>query len=355
MEQVIEAKEGKGVKRYSIVGLVAIAAVATLLTSRFCQPGRKGQLSPLTFQSPVYLPLVLKHWPPDPRFGVAEHGAAEMDILGLPASLHRYHSRYWKPMEASNQAVFIRPAHFSYAPSRWCVGSYAIAGRPNYCTAQGEAGIASTSGWVDIDAFNPWVLAHPGKVYIIGNELLCPEPCGSGVTAAEYAAWYADAWATIKALDPSARVAPYGPMGTQAARELAEDVWDAYITLTGGPMPADFYPIHWYPWYPGYNHQAEVAGLEAHVAWFESHRGTKWNGPKDYWLTEYGRPTWEFEIPEQELLDFMEQFTTYLMTNEVGISHWAWWPHSEAALVTNDQRAPLGQCYYNMAIGQACQ
>ena len=210
----------------------------------------------------------------------------------------------------------------------------------------------SEPGWVEINAFQLWIWTHPGKTYIIGNELLCPEPCGSGVTAVEYAAWYKDAWTTIKSLDPTAKIAPYGPMGTQAAREMVEDVWDAYITLYGVPMPVDFYPLHWYPWFASWDGSQlanEIAMLEAHVAWFESFRGIEWDGPADYWLTEYGLPAWAFEISEADLLLFMEQFTTWLMANESNISRWAWWPHGEAALVVNGERTALGDLYYQLA------
>ena len=90
------------------------------------------------------------------------------------------------------------------------------------------------------------------------------------------------AWITIKALDPTAKVAPYGVTGSAAGREMAENVWDAYITQYGEPMPVDFYPLHWYPWlatWDGSHLAAEIAMLEAHIAWFESFRGIKWDGP----------------------------------------------------------------------------
>ena len=343
-------------QRARIAGFVVFVAV--LIAIAYCS---LSQPQVTIFDSPIpraYLPMIAKNYRyPDLRFGVAEHSTSEMAILGLPED-GRYHTRQRFPIEPSNSGLFLRTAHRTHAPSRWCTGAYAFAGRDNYCLRTQEIGTASLGDWVVLDLFSYWVQTHPGKVYIIGNELLCPEPCGDAVTAEQYAEWYHEAWMTIKALDPTAKIGPYGPIGSADGREMVEDVWDAYLNAYGAPMPVDFYPVHWYPWFVTWDGSllaAEIAALEEHVAWFESYRGIKWTGPQDYWLTEYGLPTWVYEIPGADLLLFMEQFTMWLMTNDSHISCWAWWPAGEAALVAAGARTALGDCYYNLAVGQACE
>lgn len=330
---------------------VFAAALIAIAYCSLCEPRVTVFDSPLIPR--ICLPLISKNYrPPDLRFGLTEYGAAEMAILDLPED-GRYHSQMTAMPDATNSAFALIAAHRSHAASRWCTVAYAFAGKSNYCSG-GEASIASTGGWVEIDAFSLFIFTHPSRAYIVGNELTCPEPCGSGVTPAEYAVWYADAWNTIKALDQTAKVAPFAPILDAMGKDNLLDVWDAYLALTGEMMPADFYPVHWYS-HPGYNLAADIADFEEDIAWLENYRGVKWVGPADYWLTEFGMPTWVYEIPEAELLAFMDDFVHYLMTNDVGVSLWAWWPYGEAALVADGEKTALGDCYYNLAIGQPCE
>lgn len=212
--------------------------------------------------------------------------------------------------------------------------------------------MATETGWVDKAAFSQWISLHIGRAYIVGNEVGVINPVGDDLTATEYAAWYKTVWDTIKALDPTAKVGLYGP--TQTDRERVRSIMETYYSLYGSPVQSDFYPLHYYLW-PGFSLPAEIIKLEAHVAWFEALRSTLWNGPRNFWLAEFGMPTWEYNIDEAELLDCMNSFTSCLMTNTLGISLWAWWPDSEAALIVNDRKTALGRCYYNLATGKPCQ
>lgn len=132
---------------------------------------------------------------------------------------------------------------------------------------------------------------------------------------------------------------------------MAAAVWAVYESIYGGLLETDFYPLHYYIW-PGFTLSSEIAALESHVAFFETNRGTAWQGPKNYWLTEYGMPCWDYTISEAELLSAMNGFTGYLMSNTIGINCWAWWPGLEAALLDESgQKTALGNLYYNLAIG----
>ena len=48
----------------------------------------------------------------------------------------------------------------------------------------------------------------------------------------------------------------------------------------------------------------------------------------------------------------MQQLTTYLMTNAVNITRWAWWPADEAMLVADGEMTALGNLYYELATEQ---
>jgi len=204
----------------------------------------------------VYLPLVFHSYPPDPRFGVAEYGAADMAVLGFPED-GRYHAQQWSAQEEANSVIFLRPAHRSASTSRWCTGAYKFAGHTDYCADPAGTVKAVSTGWVNESGLCQWVREHPRRAYIIGNELLCPEPCGDGVTAAEYAQWYADAWTLIKSCGPTARVGPFGPVG-EGSKAILADVWLEYHALTGEPLPVDFFPIHHYA-QPGFRLTGEIA------------------------------------------------------------------------------------------------
>lgn len=314
-----------------------------------------GYLSNRTMQADTpshhyYFPLVLNNYPPDIRFGVAQYGAAERAIIGLAdGDLRRYQSQQWGPQEETNSAIFLRTAHRSHAPSRWCTGAYRFAGHIDYCADPTGATRATNTGWVNEARLCQWVKEHPRKAYIIGNELLCPEPCGDGVTATEYARWYADAWTLIKSCDPAARVSPFGPIG-EGSKAILTDVWSEYHALTGEPLPVDFFPIHHYA-QPGFRLASEIAYMERWIGWLNSHnpREWRWTGGPQYWLTEYGMPAWSMDIPEDEGLRYMREFTGWLKTNELDITSWAWWPHGELALVRNGRRTRLGDLYYELA------
>ncbi len=311
-----------------------------------CPSSRTTQADAPSFY--YYFPLILSNYPPDPRFGVAEYGAADMAILGLPEN-GRFHAQQWSPQGENNSAIFLRTAHRSHAASRWCTGAYRFAGYIDYCADPTGTTKATSTGWVDEAGLCQWVKEHPGKAYIVGNELLCPEPCGDGVTAAEYAQWYADAWALIKSCDSAAQVGPFGPIG-EGSKAILADVWSEYRTLTDQAMPMDFFPIHHYA-RPGFHLAEEIAYMERWIGWLNSHnpQDWRWTNVPQYWLAEYGMPAWSMEIPENEALRHMREFTGWLETNDLDITAWAWWPDGELALVRDGQRTALGDLYYELA------
>lgn len=333
--------------RKKITGLLLVLLGVIVITMEVGSPDQSIYL-PLIFTSPV----ASSGSGIDVRFGIAEMYTADMIALGFPTD-GRFHGRQWARLEHNDTAVFLRSAHRDHPESQVCYMAYKFSGRPDYCADPSGNTLATETGWGDLPGLITWLKS----IYIVGNELTIYNPVGDDVTPEEYAVWYHDAWTTIKAEQPSAIIAPYGPTQGTTGKSNLLAVWNAYKTMWSESMQTDFYPLHFYlP--QGFCLSEQIAEFESLVAFMESHRGIDWNGPKDYRLLEYGMPVWDQDISEAELLSCMDGFTNYLMTNDIGVSQWAWWGHpfsQEAALVKDGQPTALGQCYYNLATGQACQ
>ncbi len=271
---------------------------------------------------------------PDQRFGIAEHGLTQMLILGFPDD-GRYHSVQWAQPEETDTVRFLRPA--SRDPTNtWQLGAYDT-----------EAG-----RWSDEAGFHQFVRGHDGMAYIVGNELSLGTPIGDRhVTPTQYARWYHAVWALVKSENPTARVGPFGPVAWST--EL-EPVWDAYLHLTGEPMPVDFYPVHRYMW-PGQSTTEYWRGLVEWIGWLESFRGRAWVGPRVYWANELGLPEWEYAdwaTPER-VLEFMTYVMPRLKENDLGITTWAWWPSGRnTALIRGTTVTPAGELYLELALSE---
>jgi len=98
------------------------------------------------------------------------------------------------------------------------------------------------------------IASNRGALWIIGNEPdrgPNPDQCwlrGQDDTMPEvYAQIYHDAYAFIKANDPTARVANAGLVEVTPNRlQYLERVWQAYLNRYGTPMPVDVWNIHLY-------------------------------------------------------------------------------------------------------------
>lgn len=295
-------------------------------------------VSPLatTTVSPIFLPLVHKDYrSPDSRLGIAEHTPLEAELLGLAGA--DYVAGQWRLPLEGDTVVFLRPTERPHW-STWKLGSW-----------------SATHGWYNEVGFRQWIRAHPGMIYVVGNELTCGGSTGDGdwVDTTQYAQWYEAAWDLIKGEDATAVVAPYGPIQDRAG--LLYDIWDSYEFQYGTLLSADFIPVHFYcdvedePWWCWRK-------LTHWIAWLESHRGTHWRGPQDYRLTEWGLPAWKVPVTEATALILMEGMIPELRANTIGITQFAWWPSGNDAwpergtwLVKNGQPTILGEAYTRLA------
>ena len=305
----------------------------------------------------VYLPIIANGSPPDSRFGV-NGVSTDSQTLGFPV-----HDRYvlsWPeyPLsddEADQMSVY-RIDHADRGMSRnvstWCLTTFKIAGRPNYCDD------TTNEGWVDEPGFRQFILSHPGKTWIVGNEPITPIPAGMrSILPEEYATWYHTAYYFIKGIDPSAKVGMYGMCMAPIEREFTMQVWSAYRELYGETFPTDFIAMHrgtmpneW----TSYGLQGEIDLHTERVSWFDARRGIDWAGPREYWLTEYGMPARRTPIGEAMALEYMLEVTTWLKSQS-DLTQWAWWPsgsqywEENTRLVEDGKPTKLGELYIKLA------
>jgi hypothetical protein len=95
--------------------------------------------------------------------------------------------------------------------------------------------------------------AHPGKLWLLGNEIERVDWASSGGGCAHqdeilpevYATAYHDLYSAIKDADPTAQVAIGGVIQATPLRlEYLSRMWDAYQTQFGEDMPVDVWNVH---------------------------------------------------------------------------------------------------------------
>ncbi|MCS6845534.1 MAG: glycosyl hydrolase [Caldilineales bacterium] len=101
----------------------------------------------------------------------------------------------------------------------------------------------STPFWGQRDRIAAAVKAHPGALWLIGNE---PDvPWQDNVTPEVYARRYHQFYIYIKSLDPTARVAIGGvSQPTPLRMAYLDRVLEAYQALFNRPMPVDVWNVH---------------------------------------------------------------------------------------------------------------
>ena len=327
---------GGEVRRQVVLLLVVVVVVLVVVAYTGL---RRPFVSPLTITSPVvYLPLVLReHRVPDSRLGIAEHTPREAGLLGLAGA--DYISGQWRLPLPGDTAVFPRPSERPHW-STWLLCSWSAA-----------------KGWYDKEGCREWIEKNPGMIYVVGNELSFQDGnIGDGfwIDADQYPRWYRAAWELIKSEDPTATIAPYGPAQGKGGLLLA--VWDSYHEQYGELMPVDFYPVHFYcqttdaPWWCW-------TKITHWIAWLERHRGTRWAGPRDYRLTEWGLMAWHEPVPQDVSLALMSGVIPELRNNTIGISQHSWWPSCNGGwpdqctlLVWGGRPTALGERYLELAL-----
>jgi len=101
----------------------------------------------------------------------------------------------------------------------------------------------------DVTTVTTYAAAHPGKLWILGNEIERVDwgNCSyqDEILPELYAVAYHELYTAIKGADPTAQIAIGGVVEATPLRlEYLTKVWDAYQTTYGGDMPVDVWNVH---------------------------------------------------------------------------------------------------------------
>ncbi len=224
-------------------------------------------------------------------------------------------------------------------------------------------GYHETDDTIDNPAvFGQWVDAHPGRIWIIGNEPnIYPQ---DGISPAQYARMFKKYYDFILARDPSARFAVAGLAGdaNPAALQGNKDWWNQalgeYRSQFGAEMPIDIWNCH------GYRQIGDLDPDRTMAEYFTPYRqfvdtvsGGIYAG-KELWCTEFGVPGWSTTLDPSLLAEFVTQLCPRLEAG--GYSRFFWflgpWPGgwdasmNDLALVGADGLPTvLGQTYSGLA------
>ena len=203
-----------------------------------------------------------------------------------------------------------------------------------------------------ISGFRAFVGARPGRAWIVGNE-----PANSNyMTPTQHAKWYHDTYYLIKSIDPTAKVAYYATTVRLREQPYMLEFWTEYKRLYRSPVPTDFIAFHYYPargtqW----SIDDMAADISRLIAFLDAHRGAEWDGPRLYWLTEFGLRAWEVPVSENDAMAFMSASIAWLKGNP-DIAMWAWWPSGRptewsenTSLIKDGAPTELGKLYLELA------
>jgi len=178
----------------------------------------------------------------------------------------------------------------------------------------------------DPDLFAEWVLAHPGRIWLIGNE---PDlPTQDDITQDQYARMFHKYYKFISSLDPTAQFAIAGIYGgdyngaIERCTNWLTAVLDSYRLQFGEDMPIDIWNIHVYatpntldPW------KVMDEFVNPFCEWVKTVNGGIYeNCP--IWITEFGVALWSGDMSRENIRDFMDVFCRLLEGSDV--DKWFW-------------------------------
>jgi len=295
------------------------------------------------------------------RFGIVQYSVDQMvDKFEYDPDIN-YHSVQFSVPDDRSRAVFLDTASRA-KENKWCIGTFKIINRPDYCADPSGSIKATETGWIDEAGLRNWIVAHPGRIYHVGNEPYCGLPsCNNDLIYQSYARWYYYSWQFVKSIDPTAEVCSAIPIGWNKPGEESSlyKLWQTYKKITGNPMPSDCWPFHRYAVQGAWTLEGEVAFYQDRIAFFDSHNGNDWIGRKHYILNEFGMLSWKYDIPDEQQMELMSAIIPWLISQD-RIIEWAWWPSYNSTctgfcgqlLDYHNNLTPLGELYYQLSMGE---
>lgn len=197
--------------------------------------GGRDSLSSSALSSTTFLPLIVRDYDralfPNCRYGIAawDYMMVHFDIASILGAGWRLNFYTAQSPVGAPRVEFAQMIRLSQdrGGSEVCGPDYGYAINPSTATLTTR------------------VLANPGSLWIIGNEM---DRVGQdGVCPQQYAEAYHDLYYRIKNLDPAAQVAVGGLVEVTPARmQYLDIVWNTYLQKYGAPMPVDVWTMHIY-------------------------------------------------------------------------------------------------------------
>jgi hypothetical protein len=273
-------------------------------------------------------------------YGIA--GAGVFTKLGMPSGCSEYQ---WDTLLPSNPINMVRPCKY-----------WVAVGVPHQYWGYHEL----TDTIDDPTQFAPWVTAHPGKTWIIGNE---PD-LGSqdGLTTDQYARMFHCYYTFIKPLDPTAKFAIGAVTGGSTASGLTnaqnwyQQVLTTYQTLYGTNMPVDVWNVHSYCGPNQIEDPDKIINefVSPFVLWCHTvQSGAYASSP--VWITECPVGEWNGAMSPENVIYFMQRYLPRL--EQAGIEKWFWyvsidWDGNQGSCVLTDksgQVTSVGSAYSALA------
>lgn len=280
-------------------------------------------------------------------YGVAGgnwYSGGEMPKLGMPADSYCY---VWDNLEPTNQVQMIRPCKYwaTWNPPHRFWGYH-----------------VDTNTIDNPTQFANWIKAHPGKVWILGNEPDHPQQ--DDMSQSQCAKMFKTYRDFILKYDPSARLAIGGITGGSTAAKLTyskswlQSLLNSYKSQYNTPMPIDIWNVHSYA--GGY--QAEDPDkiinefIQPFVNWVHTVDSGAYSN-SEVWITEFPIGEWWGALGQENVIAFAK---TYLPRVEAaGVSRFFWfasqdwdgWWTNIGLLSRDGSVSPLGQAYSELAHG----
>jgi len=284
--------------------------------------------------------------PPNPYCvsGADWSSGGTMVRLGMPSDSLGY---IWDSLIPSNLANMVRPCKY------WLlVGGH----------HQAHGYHEDTDTIDDPTTFGNWVAAHPGKIWIIGNE----PNAGSqdGLTTAQYARMFKKYYDFIRSRDTTARFAVAGLAWMADASSLNAQInwWNQtladYRSQFGGPMPIDIWNCHAYVRVGLLSPDRVMSDF---ITPFRQYTQTVEGGlyaGAELWVTEFGVAIWSTPLDPYYIRQFIQQMCPRFEAGGVNRFFWfigpwpgGWDPMMNDTALVGPAGLPtlIGQAYGDLA------
>jgi hypothetical protein len=268
--------------------------------------------------------------------------------LGMPGGLNDESGSlgyFWGQFSAYNIAAMTNPSY------RWTTFGY---------TPPFHSYDIDTDSIHDPVATQNWVLANPGKVYLLGNEPNNGDlAAGDGMTPAQYAQFYHRYYEFIRPLDPTARFAVGGCFADAYSLNNNIEYWtgvlNEYRTRYGMEMPIDIWNNHYYEAVGRLDPDHIINDFFFPFRQFVDTVAGGIHAGKEIWCTEFGVAMWSAPLAPDYMAEFVRQLCPRLEASGAVdrffwfLGPWEYTWRDSALLDQQGQPTVIGAAYSQLA------